>query len=182
MTSTSESVMTTRTIDHVQSIDIHVPVQQVWDEITKTGRVQRPLFNCVLETELRPGSRLRYYSPNRQRVFVVGEVLEVDPPRRLKHTYHFVQNGHEPATFVTWELTEIPGGCRVTLTHAGFTDAHKAPEKQAAGWVQILNLLKSELETGTIPFGTRMLYAVMGMTMWMLPKSTKVSEVEKVQW
>ncbi len=167
---------------YVASIDIQVPVQQVWDEITKTGRVQRPLYNCVLETQLRPGTRLRYYSPDRKRVFVVGEVLEVDPPRRLKHTYHFMMNGVEPATTVTWELEDIPGGCRVTVTHAGFTSAHKAPEKQGAGWVEILGLLKAELETGRIPLKTRLMYGVMGMTMWMLPKSTKVSELERHGW
>ena len=163
----------------VLSVDIHVPVQRVWDEITKTGSIQRPLYNCLLETTLRPGSRLRYYSPDKKRVFVVGEIVEVDPPRRLKHTYHFMMNGIEPPTMVTWELTEIPGGCRVTLTHAGFTSAHKAPEKQGAGWREILGLLKSELETGTIPFKTRLMYSVMGLTMWMLPKSTRIEEVEK---
>ncbi len=169
-------------ITHVLSIDIHVPVQQVWHEITKTGSIQRPLYNCVLETELRPGSRLRYYSPNKKRVFVVGEVVEVDPPRKFAHTYHFVQNGKEPATLVTWELSEIPNGCRVTLTHAGFTSVHKGADKQKAGWLEILGLLKSELETGTIPMRTRLLYSVMGFTMWMLPKSTKTGEVEKVTW
>ncbi len=169
-------------ITHVLSIEIHVPVQRVWNEITKTGSIQRPLYNCVLETELTPGSRLRYYSPNKKRVFVVGKVVEVDPPRKFSHTYHFVQNGNEPATLVTWELTEIPGGCRVTLTHSGFTSVHKRVDNQRAGWQEILGLLKSELESGQIPFKTRLMYGVMGFTMWMLPKSTKTEEVEKVQW
>lgn len=169
-------------ITHVLSIDIHVPIQQVWNEITKTGSVQRALFNTVLESDLKPGSRLRYYSPDRRRVFVLGEVVEVDPPRKLSHTYHFVPNGREPATLVTWELAEIPNGCRVTLTHSGFTQAHKAAEKQRAGWEQILQLLKRELETGTIPIGTRLMYGVMGMTMWMLPRSTKVEEVDRITW
>ena len=34
--------------DHVVSIHIGVPVQRVWDEITRTGRVQRALYNTVL--------------------------------------------------------------------------------------------------------------------------------------
>ncbi|HSM61898.1 MAG TPA: hypothetical protein VK849_13910, partial [Longimicrobiales bacterium] len=59
--------------DHVISIHIAVPVQRVWDEITRTGRIQRALYNTVLESELTPGSRLRYYSPDRKRVFIVGE-------------------------------------------------------------------------------------------------------------
>lgn len=72
--------------EHVVSIHIGVPVQRVWDEITKTGRIQRALYNTVLESDLQPGSPLRYYSPDRKRVFVVGEVVEVDPPRKFAHT------------------------------------------------------------------------------------------------
>lgn len=169
----------TEQAEFVTSIDVLVPIQKVWDEITKTGRIQRPMYNCVLEGQLTPGSRLRYYSPDKKRVFVVGEVLEADPPRRLKHTYHFLMNGIEPPTTVTWELEEISGGTRVSVTHAGFTSAHKARDKQKAGWEEILGLLKSELETGTIPLKTRVLYGIMGMTSFMLPKSTKVEQVEK---
>jgi uncharacterized protein YndB with AHSA1/START domain len=164
----------------VASIVIRVPIEKVWKEITKTGAIQRAVYNSVLETGLTPGSRLRYYSADKQRVFVLGEVVEVDPPRRFKHTYHFMMNGVEAPTMVTWDLEQIADGCRVTITHAGFTAAHKGADKQAAGWTEILGLLKSELETGSIPFKTRLMYGMMGMTMWMLPKTTKVSEVEKL--
>lgn len=167
--------------DHVLSIEIRVPIQRVWDEITKTGRIQRPVYNTVLETELVPGARLRYYSPNKKRVFVVGEVVEVDPPRRFSHTYVFAMDPEEE-TLVTWELEEIPGGCRVTLTHSGWTGEHKRYEKVAAGWREILELLKAELETGDIPFKTKLLYGVMGLFMFMLPKSTKAEEVERRGW
>jgi uncharacterized protein YndB with AHSA1/START domain len=163
----------------ILSVDIHVPVQAVWNEITKTGAIQRAIYNTLLETELRPGARLRYYSPDKKRVFVVGNVLEVEPPRRFKHTYHFMMNGVEPPTTVTWELVEIPGGTRVTLTHEGFTAAHKAADKQAAGWKEILGLLKSDLETGSLPLKTRIMYGMMSATMFLLPKSTKVEEVER---
>ena len=163
----------------VVSIDIHVPVETVWNEITKTGGIQRALYNTVMETALRPGARLRYYSPDKKRVFVVGEVIEVDPPRVFKHTYHFTMNGFEPPTTVTWELQQIANGTRVTVTHEGFTPAHKKVDKQVAGWKEILGLLKHELETGNVPFKTRMIYGMMDMTMWMLPKSTKVEEVER---
>jgi len=168
-------------IEHILSIEIEAPIDDVWAEITKTGRVQRPLFNTVLETDLRPGAKLRYYSPNKKRVFVVGEVLEVERPRRLKHTYVFTMAG-EPPTVVTWELDPIESGTRVTLTHSGWTDAHKAPEKSKAGWQQILDLLKSEVETGTIPLKTRVQYTVMGAFTFALPKSTTVAEVEKQGW
>ena len=165
--------------DHVVSIHIDVPVQRVWDEITKTGGVQRALYNTVLEAELKPGSRLRYYSPDRKRVFIVGEVVAVDPPRRFSHTYLFTMWKRGGPTLVTWELAEERGGCRVTVTHSGWTAEHEAPEKVAAGWREILGLLKQDLETGSIPFRTRLMYTVMSWFMFMMPKTTTVEYVDR---
>jgi uncharacterized protein YndB with AHSA1/START domain len=165
--------------DHVISIHIGVPVQRVWEEITKTGRIQRALYNTVLECKLEPGSRLRYYSPDKKRVFIVGEVVAVEPPRKFSHTYRFTTK-QEPPTLVTWELKDEAGGCRVTVTHSGWTAAHKAPEKVAAGWTEILGLLKHELETGDLPTKTKIMYAVMGWFMFMMPKTTKTEYVDRL--
>ena len=167
--------------DHVVSIHINVPVQRVWDEITKTGKIQRALYNTVLESDLVPGSRLRYYSPDKKRVFIVGKVVAVDPPRKLSHTYMFTTS-ESPFTLVTWELKEEAGGCRVTVTHSGWTTAHKAPEKVAAGWREILGLLKHELETGDLPTKAKIMYAMYGMLMFMMPKSTTTEYVDKQGW
>lgn len=167
--------------DHVCSILIHVPVQDVWDEITKTGSVQRPLYNTVLDIDLVPGGRLRYSSPGRKRVFVAGEVLEVDPPHRLKHTYIFAMRP-EPPTVVTWQLEEVPEGTRVTLTHTGWTDEHTAPEKHEAGWNEILALLKSELESGDIPTKTKAIYWMQGLFMFALPKTTRAEYADEQGW
>ena len=159
--------------DHVVSIHIGVPVSKVWEEITKTGRLQRSLYNTVLESDLRPGSKLRYYSPDKKRVFIVGEVVTIEPPHTFAHTYRMLLNGLEEPTLVTWKLSEESGGTRVTITHSGWTTAHKAPHKVAAGWREILGLLKSELETGELPLKTRITYKLMSMFMFMLPATTK---------
>lgn len=169
------------TIEHVLSVEIHAPVQKVWDEITKTGSIQRPLYNTVLHTDFEPGSRLRYSSGDGKRVFVVGEIVEVRPPTLFSHTYRFTQRD-EPFTLVTWQLEETPTGCRVTLTHGGFTDRSWKPEKVKAGWEEILGLLKSEVETGRIPFRTRLMYRIMNAMMFMMPKATKAEEVAKKGW
>jgi uncharacterized protein YndB with AHSA1/START domain len=166
--------------DHVVSIHIGVPRQRVWDEITKTGRVQKSLYNTVLDTELRPGAKLRYYSPNRKRVFIVGEIVEVKPPHTFSHTYQMLINGVEPPTLVTWTLEEENQGTRVTIRHSGYTNAHKAPHKVAAGWKQILGYLKTEMETGDIPLGAKMQASVMGAFMFMLPKETKTEVVDSL--
>ncbi|MBW3534638.1 MAG: SRPBCC domain-containing protein [Gemmatimonadetes bacterium] len=165
--------------EHVASIHIGVPVERVWEEITKTGRVQRALYNTVLETDLVPGTRLRYYSPDHERVFIVGEVVDVDPPRRFSHTYLFTMWKSGGPTLVTWELEPEGEGCRVTVTHSGWTEAHEAPEKVAAGWREILGLLKRDLETGTLPLKTRLAYRMMGWFSFALPKTTKTEHVDR---
>lgn len=167
--------------ERVVSITIDAPVDKVWSEITRTGRIQRALYNTVLETELRPGARLRYYSPDKTRVFIVGEVVEVEPPTKLVHT--FLNTLHtDPPTLVTWELEEVDSGCRVTVTHGGWTAEHRTADKAAAGWTEILGLLKSEVESGTIPMKTRAIYRVMGWFQFALPSRTKVESVEKSGW
>lgn len=167
--------------DHVLTIDIMVPRQKVWDEITKLGRLQRALFYTVLDTKLEPGAKLRYYSPDRKRIYIVGEVVEVVTARKFSHTYMFTMNP-EPKTLVTWDLQDIPGGCRVTLTHSGWTTQAKTHKGVLGGWRDILGLLKRELETGDIPLRSKLFYQVMGLLTFLLPKSTRVEEVEKAGW
>lgn len=158
--------------DHVLSVDINVPRTRVWEAITETGAIQRFMMNTVLESTLEPGARMLYYSPNRKYVFVVGEVLEVIPERRFRHTYMFTTQGEAPS-IVTWEFEDIAEGCRVTLTHSGWTTQVKTHKDVGGGWRMILDALKSELETGTIPFKLRMMYTVMGKLAFLLPKTAR---------
>ena len=79
-------------------------------------------------------------------------------------------------------LDYCPTGCRVTLVHSGFTDQVKTHEGTYGGWKDILSLLKAELETGQIPLKTRIIYAIQGAMMFMLPKSTRIEEVKKAGW
>jgi hypothetical protein len=153
----------------------------VWDEITKTGRIQLAMHNTILESALTPGSKLRYYSPDRRRVFVVGEVVEVSPPKRFSHTFKFTMRPETPS-LVTWELEEIPTGCRVTLIHSGWTNQIKTHKGVVSGWAEILGILKQELETGRIPFKVSVVYKVMRSLMFLLPRSTRVEEVAKAGW
>jgi uncharacterized protein YndB with AHSA1/START domain len=173
--------MTPELPDHVFTIDIAVPRQRVWDEITKTGRIQLAMHNTVLESTLLAGSKLRYYSPDRKRVFVVGEIVEVVPPCRFVHTFKFTMRPDQP-TLVTWELEERAGGCRVTLTHSRWTDQVKTHRGVVAGWREILATLKCELETGDISWKTKLAYHLMGGLSFLLPKATRVEEVERAGW
>ncbi len=100
-------------------------------------------------------------------VVVDGEVVEVDPPRRLVHTYRFKFDADQVAEgfrTVTWDLHEESGGItRLTVSH----DVEDAPIAAAniagdgdlgeggGGWSWILSDLKTLLETGaTLDGGT----------------------------
>ena len=167
--------------ERVASVFIEAPIQQVWNEITKTGSLQRPLYNTMLASNLTPGSRLRYTSSDGSRVFVVGEVIEVTPPNRFVHTYLMTMKP-DLETTVEWELTEEGQGCRVTLTHSGWTGEHRTMDKTTKGWVEILDLLKSEVEAGSLPFKTRMAYRAMGLFGFALPKRTTAAYADEQGW
>lgn len=169
------------TWERVASIFIDAPIDKVWEEITKTGNLQRPLYNTMLASDLTPGSRLRYASRDGSRVFVVGEVIEVTPPNRFVHTYIMTMNP-DPETTVTWELAAEADGCRVTLTHSGWTDEHRTMDKTAKSWVEILELLKSEVETGSLPLKTRLTYKAMALFSFALPKRTTAAHADDQGW
>lgn len=163
--------------DVVQAIDIDAPVERVWAEITRLGQVSDIMFHTVLETDFQPGSPLRYYSPDRKRIWIVGEIVEVSPPTRLVHTYRFTDITDETETLVTWDLQEREGGVRVTVSHSRFTDQAKTHKKVSGGWNQILGLLKTVVETGKVPGKFRVMYTLMDWMQFVMPKSTKAEEV-----
>jgi len=163
--------------DAVFSIDIRAPRQRVWEEITRLGSVSDILFHTILESELTPGAKLRYWSPDKKNIWIVGTVMEVTPPSRFVHTYRFTDITDESETVVTWELTEAPDGTRVTLTHSGFTDQAKTHKKVSGGWVTILDLLKVVAEGGRLGFKWKAMYWMMDSFGWMMPKSTRADEV-----
>jgi uncharacterized protein YndB with AHSA1/START domain len=63
---------------------------------------------------------------------IEGEFLEIDPPRKLVHTWHLVGTPNAPTT-VAYDLERTDGGTRVTLRHAGFTSAQTCTNT-AIGW------------------------------------------------
>jgi len=162
--------------DVVFSIDIEAPVQAAWDELTKVGAVQYPMFNAVLETDWTPGSKMLYYKPDRTMVFVVGEVVEVDEPNRFVHTYRFTDLDDD-ATLVTWDFEAIDTGVRVTVTHSRFTDQTETAKRVGGGWKFILGTLKTVLETKKRPLKARLIYGMMSALSFLQPKKIHTPNV-----
>jgi uncharacterized protein YndB with AHSA1/START domain len=160
MTTATEKRVTTQ----VYRVFIKAKPQAIWDAITQPDWAEKYGYACRVEYDLRPGGAYRSFANEPMKahgmpdVILVGEVIEADPPRKLVQTWHPLwdaQASAEPATRLTWEITEQPGGvCRLTVSH----DVSGAPslvamvagevENAGGGWPFVLSDLKTLLETG----------------------------------
>lgn len=153
----------------VVRVDIRASAEAAWNEIAKTGVVQRAYFDTVLFGELKPGAEYRYATPDGKHTFIRGRVLEVDPPRRLVTTFRFTGKG-EPEGKVTTEIEPIPGGVRVTVTHEGLDTTKGTGRRAEGGWKSILGNLRRVLETGDVSAGMKFQYFLMRLFMPLMPK------------
>jgi uncharacterized protein YndB with AHSA1/START domain len=76
---------------------------------------------------------------------LVGEFLEVDPPRKLVQTWQMKDMPGAPST-VTYMLEKIAGGTRLTVRHSGLV----APDQRTnvgAGWRSSFDQLAENMST-----------------------------------
>ncbi len=162
----------------VFSIDINAPIQRVWDEINRPGACPA-MFGTYRHGEMSPGLPHRYSNANGKYSFVLGEVIESAPPKRLIHTFRFTNYPEDEASLVTWDLSEIgPSSTRVQVTHTRFAGETKTYKSVSKGWPSILKGYKSMLETGSLPMGARVQFAMMNAMCFMLPKRMRTANLD----
>ena len=75
---------------------------------------------------------------------IVGEFLEIDPPRKLVMTWHRAGTPDAP-TIVTYMLEQLNGGTRLTLRHTGITSP-EACTNVSIGWKTSFDKLTDVLD------------------------------------
>ena len=154
---------------HVYRVYIKATPEQIWEAITSPEWTTRYGYGTATEYDLRPGGAyrvpasdaMRAYDPNVSELLVDGEVIEVDPPRRLVQTYRYlwspalIEEGFMKLTYEIAAEEMFPGTSVLTVTH----EAPGAPlsatvtagdaENQGGGFPMILSDLKTLLETGS---------------------------------
>lgn len=159
MTAASKNATT-----QVFRVYIKATPEAIWKAITDPEWNRKYGYRAPSEYELRPGGKYRgLASPEMKAhggpdVVVDGEVIEVDPPRKLVQTWRplwdpeMVAEGFKK---LTWEIEAGEGGIStLTVTHelenAPKTAAQVSGEIREAGggWSYILSDLKTLLETG----------------------------------
>ena len=156
----------------VFKIRIRGSVDDVWREITKTNEVQGVMFNMKLDSTLKVGERAHYLSPDGKYTGIVGEVLEFEPPHRYAHSFRFT-NYEEPGCNVLHEVEEVGDGqVEYRMTCTEMVADTKTTKQMTRGGDMIAKNLKTIVETGKLPFGTRVLYGIFALTAPFSPKKT----------
>jgi len=153
----------------VFKVHIKGSINDVWRELTKTDEVQKAMFNCRMDADLRPGGKLRMRSGNGKYTSVAGEITAYDPPRRFAHTFQFT-NLDDPPSKVIYELEEAQGGVDFTLTCENIPAGTKTEKYMLSGGQMIVDTLKAMVETGKPPMKIRMMHVMMGLMAFTTPK------------
>ena len=131
-------------------IYIKTTPERLWQALTSPEESERYYVGCRLQEGPQPGGAIEYFRSGERKV--VGRVLEVEPGRRLVHTF-----GIDPAAAdsrVTYTIEPMGETVRLTLTHENLPD-QELFDATENGWQIILSGLKTYLETGealVIPF------------------------------
>src|SRR3984893_14680542 len=148
------------------SVEIAAPPERVFRALVSKevcGWWGRPdVFDTREGTgDVRVGGRWRASGMDLERPYVIeGEFLEIDPPRKLVHTWHSVGAPSAPTT-VTYALERLDGATRITLRHSGFAAPFVAPGmcmNTCIGWEtsfeRLAEILASERGPGSWSWAT----------------------------
>ena len=140
-----------KTMEKVFEIYIKTTPERLWEAITNPEMRRKYNFGVGVESDWSPGSRYEGVTPKCPTPIFEGEILEIDPPRRLVQSFRALWGDdakREGTSRVTWEIEPIADSCRLTVTHDQLRE--DANEEIYGGWPMVLSGLKTWLETGEV--------------------------------
>jgi uncharacterized protein YndB with AHSA1/START domain len=140
--------------DHVASatIEIDAPRGEVWTALTDPEQIEKYMFGSQVVTDWQPGSPIVWKGEYEGKTYEdKGEIVEVEPERRLKVTHFSPLSGQEdvPENYhtVLYELEKDGEKTRVSLTQDNNSSA-EAAEHSKGNWEKMLAGLKEVVEAG----------------------------------
>lgn len=138
---------------HTYEIFIRATPDRVWQALIDPDFTRQYFHGTRFESSFKPGSGYRnVLGDGTDAVKGVIEVFE--PPHRLMMTWHVLYDAEmaeEPPGRVEWQLQPAnPDGSvtRVTLRHGDLALSPRTWEHVRLGWVEIIDGMKTLLETG----------------------------------
>ena len=137
---------------------IRTTPEKLWAKLTETEVPREFFFATTLHaSEWKVGAKWNSTAPDGTLVDG-GEVLEVDPPKRMVLRWHHEMRPEHKAegdSRATYELEQKEGMVKLTVIHEMDRGQSKFIEAVSNGWPTILSSLKSLLETGAALEETR---------------------------
>ncbi len=137
-------------MEKVFEIYIRTTPERLWEAITDGEIRSKYQFGARVNSKWTPGSPFEMAAPGGMPLGE-GEILEVDPPRRLVQTMTALWSDEvkrEGASRITWEIEPVEDSCRLTVIHDLLREG--ANEELYGGWPMIISGLKTWLETGEL--------------------------------
>jgi uncharacterized protein YndB with AHSA1/START domain len=136
---------------------IRTTLEKLWRALIDPEFTRQYWVGTWQESEWKPGSSWKIMIPD-GRVADSGEIVEIDPPRRLvlKWRNEFMPEVRaEGDSRLTYELEKQGDSIKLTVIHEMDKPDSKFIKSVSNGWPQILSSLKSLLETGESLVETR---------------------------
>ncbi len=120
--------------------------QLVWSALTCPERTARYLHRLSVHSSWRSGAPVRFVVDGHEATG--GQVLCAQPPHRLSYA---VEDGSGPATYVTWLIRPVGGGCVVRL-QVSETDCGGTTEDELEDvWLPVVEALRVVLDPDPSP-------------------------------
>ena len=139
-----------QTVQQIYEVYIRTTPEKLWHAITDPAMTKQYFYDSAIQTSFEPGTPLNRVREDGS-LLLEGEVLEVDPPRKLVHTFIHKQPNpadQDPPSKVTWEIVQMGDVCKLTLTHEHYRGESVTYKGSLTGWNPVLSGLKTLLETG----------------------------------
>ena len=130
---------------------VRASAERVWQALTSPEFTAQYFHATRVDSTWRVGDPVRYLMADTNELAVDGEVLVSEAPTRLVISWHVLYNAaasKEPPSRVSFEIEELSGQTRLTVTHDQFPDDTVVFDGIQQGWPWIIASLKSLLETG----------------------------------
>jgi uncharacterized protein YndB with AHSA1/START domain len=135
---------------------IRTTPEKLWRALTEPEFTRKFWVDTVQVCDWKPGASWKLMVPD-GRVADCGEVIEIDPPRKLVLTWQnhlFPEVTAEGFSRLTYELEATGGVVKLTVSHTMERRGSELIRKVSHGWPHLLASLKSLLETGESLEGT----------------------------
>jgi DNA-binding transcriptional ArsR family regulator len=138
-------------MEKIYEIYIKTTPERLWEAITDREIRTKFQFGNQVESDWQVGSYIRITNPGAPDILGDGEILEMDPPRKLVHTMIALWGDdvkEEGYSRITWEIEQVADSCRLTVTHDQLREGGN--DQLYGGWPMILSGLKTWIETGEV--------------------------------